>query len=77
MAGESARRASARSSGLLTELGSRWVFFFPVPLAPATLLAAIRLVPDSGRPKRTSGGFDVAGAVTITAAMLLLVFTVV
>lgn len=64
-------------SGLLTELGWRWVFLFPVPLALITLLAAIRLVPDSGRPTRTSGSFDVAGAVAVTAGMLLLVFTVV
>jgi MFS family permease len=64
-------------SGLLTEIGWRWVFFFPVPIALITLLAAIRLVPDQGRPARSAGGFDVAGAVSMTAAMLLLVFTVV
>jgi len=64
-------------SGLLTEIGWRWVFFFPVPIALITLLAAIRLVPDQGRPAPAAGGFDVAGAVTMTAAMLLLVFTVV
>ena len=64
-------------SGLLTELGWRWVFLFPVPLALITLIAAIRLVPDSGRPPRTNGSFDVAGAVAVTAGMLLLVFTVV
>jgi MFS family permease len=63
-------------SGLLTEIGWRWVFFVPVPLALATLLAAIRLVPDSGRPVRSSS-FDLAGALSATAAMLLLVFTVV
>jgi hypothetical protein len=34
-------------------------------------------VPDSGRPPRFSRGFDLAGAVGLTAAMLLLVFTVV
>jgi MFS family permease len=64
-------------SGLLTELGWRWVFLFPVPLALITLLAAIRLVPDAGRTARTTGSFDVAGAVAVTAGMLLLVFTVV
>jgi predicted MFS family arabinose efflux permease len=53
------------------------VFLFPVPLALITLLAAIRLVPDSGRPPRIQGSFDVAGAVTVTAGMLLLVFTLV
>jgi Major Facilitator Superfamily len=53
------------------------VFFFPVPLALATLIAAVRLVPDDGRPARRTAGFDLAGAVTVTAGMLLLVFTVV
>jgi EmrB/QacA subfamily drug resistance transporter len=63
-------------SGLLTEIGWRWVFLFPAPLALLTLLAAIRLVPNDGRPERTSR-FDVAGALAATAGMLLLVFTLV
>ena len=65
-------------SGLLTEVGWRWTLFLPVPLALITLLAAIPLVPDSGRlPARRRRSFDAAGAVTVTAAMLLLVYTVV
>jgi EmrB/QacA subfamily drug resistance transporter len=64
-------------SGLLTEIGWRWVFFFPAPLALLTLLAAIRLVPNDGRPDRSGSRFDVGGALGITAGMLLLVFTVV
>ena len=63
--------------GLLTEVSWRWAFFMPVPLALLTLLAAIRLVPDSGRSPRSAQGFDVAGAATLTTAMLLLVFTLV
>jgi EmrB/QacA subfamily drug resistance transporter len=63
--------------GLLTELGWRWVFFLPAPLALLTLLAAVRLVPRDTRAARVSRSFDLAGAVTLTAAMLLLVFTVV
>lgn len=63
-------------SGVLTELGWRWVFLFPVPLALIVLIAAIRLVPDDGRPAHR-GRFDVAGAVGITAGVLLLVFTLV
>src|SRR5207253_9008690 len=62
--------------GLLTEIGWRWVFFLPVPVALVVLLAAIRLVPRDGRPER-SHGFDLGGAVGMTAAMLLLVFTLV
>ena len=63
--------------GLLTEIGWRWVFLLPAPIALITLIAAFRLVPDSGRPAGARRGFDLAGAVTLTASMLLLVFTVV
>jgi MFS family permease len=64
--------------GLLSEIGWRLVFFLPVPIALATLLAALPLVPgDSGAAAVARRRFDVAGAVTVTAAMLLLVFTVV
>jgi len=64
-------------SGLLTELGWRWVFFLPAPFALATLIGAILLVPRDTPLARAARRFDVAGAVTVTAAMLLLVFTVV
>jgi len=64
-------------SGLLTEVGWRWTLLLPMPLALVTLLAAIRLVPASAREVRSSQGFDLAGALSVTAAMLLLVFTVV
>jgi len=63
-------------SGVLTEIGWRWVFLFPAPLALLVLLAAIRLVPNDGRPEQR-GRFDLAGAVAVTAGMLLLVFTLV
>jgi EmrB/QacA subfamily drug resistance transporter len=63
--------------GLMTEIGWRWVFFLPVPVALVTLLAAIRLVPVDSRPVRAVRAFDVAGAVTLTTAMLLLVYTLV
>jgi EmrB/QacA subfamily drug resistance transporter len=65
------------AGGLLTEIGWRWVFFLPVPVALATVLAGIRLVPADDRVRRLKRSFDLAGAVTLTAAMLLLVFTVV
>ncbi len=62
--------------GLLTEIGWRWVFFLPAPVALVALLAGLRLVPPSSRP-RFSRAFDIPGAVTMTSAMLLLVFTLV
>jgi EmrB/QacA subfamily drug resistance transporter len=63
--------------GLLTEAGWRWVFFLPAPVALIALIAGLRLVPAGDRPSRFGRTFDVAGAVTITGAMLLLVFTLV
>jgi EmrB/QacA subfamily drug resistance transporter len=63
--------------GLLTEIGWRWVFFLPVPVALVTLLAGTRLVPNEARPLRTRRGLDLAGALSLTVGMLLLVFTLV
>ena len=63
--------------GLMTEIGWRWVFFLPVPVALLTLLAGLELVPRDSRFIRGARSFDVAGAVALTAAMLLLVYTVV
>src|SRR5919201_2030450 len=64
-------------SGLLTEAGWRWVFFLPAPFALLTLAGAFALVPRDTPVARAARKFDVAGAVTVTAAMLLLVYTVV
>src|SRR6266498_1110237 len=59
--------------GLLTEIGWRWVFFLPAPVALVALLAGLRLVPPSSRPPRFARAFDLPGAVAMTGAMLLLV----
>jgi MFS family permease len=63
--------------GLLTEIGWRWVFFLPAPVALVTLVAGLRLVPRDLVARRAAGSFDLAGAVSMTAAMLVLVFTLV
>ncbi|MFE6856166.1 MFS transporter, partial [Streptomyces sp. NPDC057674] len=63
-------------SGLLTELSWRWTMLLPAPVALVALVFALRLIPHSAR-ENSSGGYDLPGAVTGTAAMLLLVFTVV
>ncbi len=64
--------------GLLTAVSWRWVFFAPVLLAGALLVAAVPLIPREAAPDRAPGGrFDLAGAATATGAMLLLVYGVV
>jgi EmrB/QacA subfamily drug resistance transporter len=63
-------------SGLLTEIGWRWTLLMPVPVAVIALVAALKVLPKV-REERAEGGHDLVGAVTITASMLLLVFTVV
>jgi EmrB/QacA subfamily drug resistance transporter len=63
--------------GLLTELGWRWTFLLPVPFALAILVLAPRVIPRDRIIPGTRRRYDVAGALTITAAMLLLVRTVV
>jgi MFS family permease len=63
--------------GLLTELGWRWVFFLPTMVAAIVLAGATRLVPADRRLRPAARAFDVIGAVALTGAMLLLVFTLV
>lgn len=62
--------------GLLSAIDWRWVFFAPVVLSLGILLAALALIPASPRPDRTGQGVDLAGAATVTAGILLLVFGV-
>jgi MFS family permease len=63
--------------GLLTQAGWRFTFLLPVPFALAILALTPRLLAKDPPSERTRGGFDLPGAVTITAGMLLLVRTVV
>jgi EmrB/QacA subfamily drug resistance transporter len=63
--------------GLLTEVGWRWVFFVPVVVSAIVLAAATRLVPHSKAPDLHARSFDAPGAIGMTAAMLLLVYTLV
>jgi MFS family permease len=68
--------------GLLTEASWRWTFVLSVPVALAALVGALLLVPKdpAGDPAGRDGGvrhYDAAGAVTVTSAMLLLVYGIV
>ncbi|MEU6861531.1 MFS transporter [Glycomyces sp. NPDC046736] len=62
--------------GLLTTIDWRWVFFMPVGLSAVLLVAALILIPKSPRPDRSGHRFDLFGGLTITAAIVLLVFGV-
>jgi MFS family permease len=64
-------------SGVLTEISWRWTLLVSAPVALGVLAAAIWLIPSGERSGRGERRFDIPGAVTITAAMLLLVYTVV
>ncbi|MFJ3952006.1 MFS transporter [Streptomyces libani] len=64
------------AGGLLTAADWRWVFFAPIAPALLVLLAALPLVPKDSVPRRPRPRVDVAGAITVTAAVLLLVMAV-
>jgi predicted MFS family arabinose efflux permease len=64
------------TGGLLSAIDWRWVFFAPVIVSAAILVGAILLIPRDTAPHER-GGFDLAGALTLTGSMLLLVATVV
>ncbi|WP_371479282.1 MFS transporter [Kitasatospora sp. NBC_00315] len=60
------------AGGLLTEyLDWRWVFFVNVPLAALIAIAAPRYITES---ERTSGRFDLPGALTSTLGLVTLVY---
>ncbi|WP_035956718.1 MFS transporter [Kitasatospora sp. NRRL B-11411] len=64
------------AGGLLASADWRWVFFAPVVLSALILAGALASVPKSPRPDRTGQRLDLAGGLTVTAAVLLLVLGV-
>ncbi|MFI6358576.1 MFS transporter [Streptomyces sp. NPDC050743] len=63
-------------SGFLTEIGWRWTFAFPAPVALLLFLAALRLVPADAAGRARPRRYDVAGALTLAAACLFLVLAI-
>jgi EmrB/QacA subfamily drug resistance transporter len=62
------------ASGLITDgVGWRWVFLINVPIG-AVLIALAAAYLQQDRAHRDGRPFDVAGAVTVTGSMLLLVY---
>jgi EmrB/QacA subfamily drug resistance transporter len=63
--------------GILTSLFSwQWVFFVNVPVGVIAIVLALRFVPES-RIENARGGVDVAGAVSVTAGLVVLVYALV
>jgi EmrB/QacA subfamily drug resistance transporter len=60
--------------GALTQAFSwRWIFFVNVPVGIFAFFAALRLVPES-KDEHAHKGYDIAGAVTVTGGLMVLVF---
>jgi predicted MFS family arabinose efflux permease len=63
--------------GVLTDgLGWRWIFLVKAPIVAVVLLAAVRTLPADPRARDGRRAIDLAGAVTGTAGVLLLVLAV-
>jgi EmrB/QacA subfamily drug resistance transporter len=64
------------AGGLLTRyLGWEYIFFLNVPIGTAALVLAPRIVPES-RLQSARRRFDALGALSVTGALLLLVYTI-
>ena len=63
--------------GVLTDLTSwPWIFIVNVPVGVLALIATLRWVPES-RPELAHRTFDLTGAVSVTAGLVVLVFAIV
>ena len=63
--------------GVLTSLFSwQWIFFVNVPVGVIAIVLALRFVPES-RVEHARGGIDIAGAVSVTAGLVVLVYALV
>jgi EmrB/QacA subfamily drug resistance transporter len=63
--------------GILTDLFSwPWVFFVNLPVGIATFVLSLRYVPES-KDEQAHKAFDVAGAITVTAGLVALVYGIV
>src|SRR6185312_11170964 len=63
--------------GVLTEtLSWRWVFFINLPIGIAAVLFSLRLISNTSAEEKPETS-DVAGAVTVTGGLLVLVYAIV
>jgi EmrB/QacA subfamily drug resistance transporter len=61
---------------LTTAFSWPWVFFVNIPVGIAVFVASLRYVPES-KDSHAHKSFDVAGAVTVTSGLLVLVYGIV
>jgi EmrB/QacA subfamily drug resistance transporter len=63
------------ASGMLTSgPGWRWIFFINAPVGGLLIALAVNLLPHDSGSDRARERFDIAGAVTVTGGLLLLVY---
>ena len=63
--------------GVLTDLLDwHWIFLVNIPIGAAVVVLSLRLLPG-GRGQGSDAKLDVAGAVTVTAALMLAVYAIV
>jgi EmrB/QacA subfamily drug resistance transporter len=63
--------------GALSEVSWRWVFLVPAPFTVLIVIAAIRVLDGGDEPSLGHRHFDLLGAMTVTASMVALVYSVV
>jgi EmrB/QacA subfamily drug resistance transporter len=64
--------------GVLTELlGWQWILFINVPVGLLGALGAMRFIPESTRTDVGERHYDVAGALSVTAGLVLLTYAIV
>jgi EmrB/QacA subfamily drug resistance transporter len=64
--------------GVLTDtLNWHWIFLVNVPIGVAVIILTLRLLPGATHGSAAGGRLDVAGAVTVTASLMLAVYAIV
>jgi EmrB/QacA subfamily drug resistance transporter len=65
---------------LVSAAGWRWIFLINIPVGLVVIVAALRVLPADGAPRGSRGagvgGFDLGGAISVTAGASLLAYAV-